>query len=219
MKLTNVKTLVFSSSATVYGDPQYLPIDENHPTGATNAYVRSKLHIEKILRDVANSDAEWKIICLRYFNPVGAHESGLISEDPQGVPNNLMPYIAQVPSGMLPHLHVHGNDYPTADGTGARDYIHVVDLAEKHLAALSHLERNTEFDIFNLGMGKGYSGLEVVSAFEDACQVTIKYSITKHRIGDIASCYGRVDKAERLLGWKALKTINEVCITAWQHKV
>ena len=219
MQNVGVKTLVFSSSATVYGEPQHLPIDENHPTGATNAYGRSKLHIEEILRDVANSDAEWKIICLRYFNPVGAHESGLIGEDPQGVPNNLMPYIAQVASGMLPHLHVYGNDYPTPDGTGVRDYIHVVDLAEGHLAALSHLERNTEFDIFNLGMGKGYSVLEVVSAFEDACQVTIKYNITKRRIGDVASCYGRVDKAERLLGWKALKTINEMCITAWQHQV
>lgn len=219
MKAMNVKTLVFSSSATVYGDPQYLPIDENHPTGATSAYGRSKLHIEEILRDVANSDAEWKIICLRYFNPVGAHESGLIGEDPNGLPNNLMPYIAQVASGKLPHLNIYGNDYPTPDGTGVRDYIHVVDLAEGHLAALSHLERNTEFDIFNLGMGKGYSVLEVVSAFEDACQVTIKYNITKRRIGDIASCYGRVDKAERLLGWKALKTINEMCITAWQHQV
>lgn len=219
MKSTNIKTLVFSSSATVYGDPQYLPIDENHPTGATNAYGRSKLHIEEILRDVANSDAEWKIICLRYFNPVGAHESGLIGEDPNGLPNNLMPYIAQVATGKLSHLNIYGDDYPTPDGTGVRDYIHVVDLAEGHLAALSHLERYTEFDIFNLGMGKGYSVLEVVSAFEDACQVTIKYNITKRRIGDIASCYGRVDKAERLLGWKALKTINEMCITAWQHQV
>ncbi len=219
MKSIDIKTLVFSSSATVYGDPHYLPIDENHPTGATNAYGRSKLYIEEMLKDVANSNAEWRIICLRYFNPMGAHESGLIGEDPQGVPNNLMPYIAQVASGMLPHLNVHGNDYPTADGTGVRDYIHVVDLAEGHLAALSHLERNTEFDIFNLGMGKGYSVLEVISAFEDACRVTINYNISKRRTGDIASCYGRVDKAERLLGWKALKTINEMCITAWQHQV
>lgn len=219
MKSMNIKALVFSSSAAVYGDPRYLPIDEDHPTSATNAYGRSKLHIEEMLQDVANSNAGWKIICLRYFNPAGAHESGLIGEDPNGLPNNLMPYITQVAAGKLPHLDIYGDDYPTPDGTEVRDYIHVVDLAEGHLAALSHLDRNTEFDIFNLGMGKGYSVLEVVSAFEDACQVTIKYNITKRRIGDIASCYGRVDKAERLLGRKAFKTINEMYITAWQHQV
>ena len=219
MKSSNARKLVFSSSATVYGDPQYLPIDEDHPTSATNPYGRSKLHIEEILKDLAKSDPNWKIICLRYFNPVGAHDSSLIGEDPNGLPNNLLPYITQVASCQLDHLNIFGNDYLTIDGTGVRDYIHVVDLAEGHLAALCYLEHNTEFDIFNLGTGKGYSVLEVVSAFEDACQVTIKYNITKRRLGDIASCYGQVDKAERLLGWKALKTIKEMCITAWQYQV
>lgn len=219
MKVTNVKTLVFSSSATVYGDPQYLPIDEDHPTGATNAYGRSKLHTEEILKDVSKSDSSWKIICLRYFNPVGAHESSLIGEDPNGLPNNLMPFIAQVAIGQLNHLNIFGDDYPTIDGTGVRDYIHVVDLAEGHLAALCYLERNTGFDIINLGTGRGYSVLEVVSAFEIASQVTIKYNITKRRIGDVVSCYGRVDKAEKILGWRALKTLNEMCISAWQYQV
>ena len=216
MKFTNVKTLVFSSSATVYGDPKYLPIDENHPTGATNAYGRSKLHIEEILKDVANSDPDWKIICLRYFNPVGAHDSGLIGENPNGVPNNLMPYIAQVAAGNLPHLNIFGDDYPTIDGTGVRDYIHVMDLAEGHLAALSNLECNIRFDIVNLGTGKGYSVLEVVSAFEVACQATIKYSITKRRMGDIASCYGQVDKALLKINWRAIRSLVDMCESTWK---
>jgi len=216
MKFTNVKTLVFSSSATVYGDPQYLPIDENHPTGATNAYGRSKLHIEEMLKDVAYSDPDWKIICLRYFNPVGAHDSGLIGENPNGLPNNLMPYIAQVAAGKLPHLNIFGDDYPTIDGTGVRDYIHVMDLAEGHLAALPNLECNIRFDIVNLGTGKGYSVLEVVSAFEVACQATIKYSITKRRMGDIASCYGQVDKALLKNNWRAIRSLVDMCESTWK---
>ena len=173
MKSTNVKTLVFSSSATVYGDPQYLPIDEGHPTSAKNAYGRSKLHIEEMLKDVANSDAEWKIICLRYFNPVGAHESGLIGEDPNGIPNNLVPYIAQVAAGRLPYLNIYGNDYPTIDGTGVRDYIHVIDLAEGHLASLIYVQNHNGWNAFNLGTGHGVTVLEVIASYRRASGMDI----------------------------------------------
>ena len=168
MQSTRVKTLVFSSSATVYGAPQYLPLNESHPTSATNPYGRSKLHIEEMLNDVAASDTDWRICCLRYFNPVGAHESGLIGESPNGVPNNLMPYIAQVANGQRSELSVFGDDYPTADGTGVRDYIHVMDLAEGHAAALSFLSQTKGWHAINLGTGKGYSVLEMVHAFEKA---------------------------------------------------
>lgn len=177
MQSAQVKTLVFSSSATVYGEPQYLPLDEKHPTSATNPYGRSKLHIEEILSDVATSDAQWRIACLRYFNPVGAHQSGLIGEDPNGVPNNLMPYIAQVAAGQRTELSVFGGDYPTPDGTGVRDYIHVMDLAEGHAAALNFLSQTTGWHAINLGTGKGYSVLEMVGAFEKASCRKVPYRV------------------------------------------
>jgi len=215
MKTANIKTLVFSSSATVYGDPQYLPIDENHPTSATNAYGRSKLHIEEMLKDVANSDIEWKIICLRYFNPVGAHESGLIGEDPNGLPNNLMPYIVQVAAGKLPHLNVYGNDYPTKDGTGIRDYIHVVDLAEGHLAALDFLKNHQGWEVFNLGTGHGISVFEMISSYKHASGKEIAYQIKGRRTGDIASCYTTVEKSQDLLQWRTRYILEQMCKSSW----
>lgn len=215
MKSTNIKTLVFSSSATVYGDPQYLPIDENHPTNATNAYGRSKLHIEEMLKDVANSDSEWKIICLRYFNPVGAHESGLIGESPNGLPNNLMPYIAQVAAGALPCLNVYGSDYPTVDGTGVRDYIHVMDLAEGHLAAVAKLSKPGVLYI-NLGTGIGYSVLEMVNTFNLVSGKPIRYEAADRRVGDMASCYADSTLAKELLGWSAKFKIDRMCQDSWR---
>lgn len=219
MQLANIKNLVFSSSATVYGDPQYLPIDEYHPTSATNAYGRSKLHIEEMLKDVAQSDPDWKIVCLRYFNPVGAHESGLIGEDPTGIPNNLLPYIAQVAIGKLPKLSIYGNDYQTVDGTGVRDYIHVMDLAEGHVAALNFVASHPGWDAINLGTGHGVSVLEILSEYERASGITIPYSIEKRRPGDIAACFAKVDKAKEILHWEAKRSIQEVCSSGclWQQ--
>ena len=215
MQAANVKTLVFSSSATVYGDPQYLPIDEEHPTRATNPYGRSKLHIEEMLADVANSDAAWRIACLRYFNPVGAHASGLIGEDPAGLPNNLMPYVAQVAVGKLPHLNVYGDDYATPDGTGVRDYIHVMDLAEGHLAALNFLSEQPGWHAINLGSGRGSSVLEMVQAFEAASGKRVPHQIVARRAGDIASCYAQANKAERLFAWKTQRTLRDMCASTW----
>lgn len=222
MKLSGVRALVFSSSATVYGDPQYLPIDENHPTSATNAYGRSKLHIEEILKDVANSDSAWKIICLRYFNPVGAHESGLIGEDPNGTPNNLFPFIAQVASGLIPELNIFGNDYPTKDGTGVRDYIHVMDLAEGHTAAIQYLERNQGWITINLGTGVGYSVMDAIAAYETTSRMTIPYRISGRRSGDIAACYASPDRAKHLFGWSAHRSLSEMTSSSWKwlnHKL
>ncbi|MBT8588795.1 UDP-glucose 4-epimerase GalE [Polynucleobacter paneuropaeus] len=199
MQQVGIKTLVFSSSATVYGQPQYLPYDEDHPTNPTNPYGQSKIQVEAILRDLAASDSEWKIICLRYFNPVGSHESGLIGEEPSGLPNNLMPFIAQVAAGKLPHLNVYGNDYPTSDGTGVRDYIHVMDLAEGHLAALTYTQNHQGWDVFNLGTGHGVSVLEMVSSYQQASGKEIAYQVKGRRIGDIASCYAGVQKSQALL--------------------
>jgi UDP-glucose 4-epimerase len=216
MRSTATHNLVFSSSATVYGEPQYLPIDESHPTSATNPYGRTKLHIEELLADVARSDPAQRILCLRYFNPVGAHESGLIGEDPNDIPNNLMPYIARVASGRLPHLNVFGDDYETPDGTGVRDYIHVMDLAEGHLAGLKHLQQSTGWQAINLGTGKGFSVLEMVDAFEQACGRRIPYRITGRRAGDIATCYAKADKAGHELGWEARRTLEEMCTSAWR---
>ena len=210
MKITNIKNLVFSSSATVYGDPQYLPIDENHPTSATNAYGRSKLHIEEMLKDVSNSDSEWKIICLRYFNPVGAHDSGLIGEDPSGIPNNLMPYIARVVSGELPHLNVYGNDYSTVDGTGVRDYIHVVDLAEGHLLALEHACTNRGWDVINLGLGRGYSVMEILVTFEMLSGKKIPFKFVSRRAGDIAESYANIEKSKKEINWVAKRNLKEI---------
>jgi UDP-glucose 4-epimerase len=207
MKDAAIKTVVFSSSATVYGDPQYLPIDENHPTSATSAYGRGKLHIEEMLRDLSNSDPEWRIICLRYFNPVGAHDSGLIREDPHGVPNNLMPYINKVIAGELPMLNIYGHDYPTIDGTGVRDYIHVIDLAEGHLAALNFLSKESGWHAVNLGTGVGYSVLEMVRASEASSGTKIKFQFVPRRAGDIASCYADVKKAKLYLGWAAKRLL------------
>jgi UDP-glucose 4-epimerase len=218
MAAAKVTSLIFSSSATVYGDPRYLPIDENHPLAPTNPYGRTKLQIEQILEDLAISDSEWKIINLRYFNPAGAHESGLLGENPRDVPNNLMPYIAQVATGQLSQLQVFGGDYPTEDGTGVRDFIHVMDLAEGHLAALSYLARAGGFEAFNLGTGRGYSVLQMIAAFEKASKKNIPYAIVDRRPGDIASCYATAKKAKTKLNWKANLTLAEMCSSGWEFQ-
>ncbi|MBT2736749.1 UDP-glucose 4-epimerase GalE [Bacillus sp. ISL-7] len=215
MKKYNVKKLVFSSSATVYGVPERFPISEDSPLAALNPYGRTKLIIEGILQDLYVSDNNWSISILRYFNPIGAHESGQIGEDPNGVPNNLMPYIAQVAIGKLEELNVFGNQYPTKDGTGVRDYIHVVDLALGHLRALEKITYSTGVEVYNLGTGKGYSVLEMIAAFEKASSKNIPYKITDARHGDVAVCYADPVKAEKNLGWVAKKGIDEMCEDAW----
>ena len=219
MAQTGVKTLVFSSSATVYGDPHAVPIQEHFPLSATNPYGRSKLMIEDMLRDVVKADAGWQIALLRYFNPVGAHVSGLIGEDPNGIPNNLLPYVAQVAVGKLACLSVFGDDYPTPDGTGVRDYIHVVDLARGHLAALRTLEQGGRTDgplTVNLGTGRGYSVLEMVAAFEQASGRPVNYRIAPRRAGDIAQCYADPALAEEMLGWRAEKDLAAMCADTWR---
>ncbi|MCW8916188.1 MAG: UDP-glucose 4-epimerase GalE [Magnetovibrio sp.] len=216
MRKAEVKRLVFSSSATVYGDPASLPITETFPCSASNPYGRSKLIIEEILQDLHQAETGWDISILRYFNPVGAHKSGLIGEDPQGVPNNLMPYIAQVATGRLEQLSVFGNDYPTPDGTGVRDYIHVVDLARGHLAALSRLQESPGLMIHNLGTGRGYSVLEMIQAFEAASGRPVPYRIVKRRQGDIAACYADPGQALSDLGWKAEEDLQAMCEDAWR---
>jgi UDP-glucose 4-epimerase len=216
MRRHEVKQFVFSSSATVYGVPERSPIDETFPLSATNPYGQSKLIAEQILRDVVIADPSWRIAVLRYFNPVGAHESGLIGEDPAGIPNNLMPYVAQVAVGKLEKLRVFGDDYPTPDGTGVRDYIHVVDLARGHLFALDALARLDAGFVVNLGTGRGYSVLEVVKAFEQASGRPVPYEIVARRPGDIAECYANPATAERLLGWKAEFGIERMCQDHWR---
>ncbi|TXT25799.1 MAG: UDP-glucose 4-epimerase [Gallionellaceae bacterium] len=216
MAEAGVKSLVFSSSATVYGDPHKVPVREDFPLSATNPYGRSKLMIEEILRDVARPDAAWRIALLRYFNPVGAHASGLIGEDPNGIPNNLMPYVSRVAAGALPELAVFGGDYPTHDGTGVRDYIHVVDLARGHLAALNALQQQEGVLTANLGTGRGYSVLDVVKAFEAASGRKVPYRITGRRAGDIAACYADPAFAKQLLGWQAQFGIEEMCRDTWR---
>jgi UDP-glucose 4-epimerase len=218
MRGSAIKTLVFSSSATVYGQPQYLPLDENHPTSATNPYGRSKLQIEEILNDVAISDPEWRIACLRYFNPVGAHDSGMIGENPNGVPDNLMPYIAQVAAGQRNELSVFGDDYPTPDGTGVRDYIHVMDLAEGHVAAMDLLSRTAGWHAINLGTGKGYSVLEMVHAFENASGRKVPYRVAPRRAGDVAECYAKPDKASDVLHWTAKRSLDDMCTSTWDFQ-
>ena len=218
MQSAQVKTLVFSSSATVYGEPQYLPLDESHPTSATNPYGRSKLHIEEIMNDVAASDPAWRIACLRYFNPVGSHESGLIGENPNGVPNNLMPYIAQVAAGQRAELSVFGDDYPTADGTGVRDYIHVMDLAEGHAAALAFLSGATGWHAINLGTGRGYSVLDMVQAFEKASGQLVPYKIVARRAGDVAVCYADPQKASEVMNWRATRSLDDMCASTWRFQ-
>ena len=213
---TGVRTLVFSSSATVYGEPRYLPIDESHPTTATNPYGRTKLHVEEMLADLTRSDPAWRVTCLRYFNPVGAHESGLIGEEPNGVPNNLMPYVAQVAAGRRPSLNIFGNDYATPDGTGVRDYIHVMDLARGHLAALDFLRGRAGWHAFNLGTGRGFSVLEMVRAFETASGQSVPCTVTDRRPGDIAASYASADKARAQLGWQAVLGLDEMCASTWR---
>lgn len=209
------KKIVFSSSATVYGAPERLPIDEECRLSVTNPYGSTKLMLENIMRDLYVADNTWNIILLRYFNPVGAHESGLIGENPRGIPNNLTPYIAQVAGGKLKEINVFGNDYPTPDGTGVRDYIHVVDLAKGHIAALDKV-RTSGVHVYNLGTGNGYSVLDVIHAFEKACGKKLPYKICPRRAGDIASCYARADKALKELGWKAELGIEEMCASLWK---
>ena len=216
MQKHGVFDIVFSSSATVYGDPASLPITEDFPLSATNPYGRSKLIIEEMLRDLWVSDDRWKVTLLRYFNPVGAHATGLLGEDPAGIPNNLMPYVAQVASGKLERLSVFGNDYPTVDGTGVRDYIHVVDLAKGHLRALEKMQGTTGVNVFNLGTGCGYSVLEMVAAFELASGVEIPYQIVGRRSGDIAACYADPSLAESVLGWKTELGLEQMCADTWR---
>ena len=216
MAAHGVKNLVFSSSATVYGDPATVPIREDFPVGPTNPYGRTKLMIEEILKDLHASDASWNIALLRYFNPIGAHRSGRIGEDPAGIPNNLLPYIAQVAVGRLSELQVFGDDYSTPDGTGVRDYIHVVDLAKGHLSALEKLTDHPGVVTYNLGTGRGYSVLEMVRAFEKACGRKVPYRITARRPGDIAQCYADPTRANAELGWFALQGIEEMCQDTWR---
>ena len=219
MKKYNVKRFIFSSSATVYGEPEKIPITEDCKTGGTtNPYGTTKLFIEQILQDLYKSDNSWDIAILRYFNPVGAHESGLIGEEPQGIPNNLMPYIVRVASGQLEQLSVFGNDYDTHDGTGVRDYIHVVDLAKGHIKALEKLEKEeTGIYIYNLGTGVGYSVLDMVKAFEEVTGKRVNYKIVERRPGDIATCYSNPEKAKKELGWEATKTLKDMCEDSWRY--
>lgn len=219
MAEAGVKKLVFSSSATVYGDPHSVPISEDFPLSATNPYGRSKLIVEEMLGDIALADPSWRIARLRYFNPVGAHSSGLIGEDPHGIPNNLMPYISKVAFGSLAELSVFGNDYPTHDGTGVRDYIHVVDLARGHLAALNALSASGRGFTVNLGTGQGYSVLDVVRAFEAASGRKIPYRVVGRRPGDIAACYANPTLAKTLLGWQAQFGIDDMCRDAWNWQI
>ena len=219
MQKYNVKKFIFSSSATVYGEPEQIPITEECKTGGTtNPYGTTKLFIEQILQDLYKSDNSWDIAILRYFNPVGAHESGLIGEEPQGIPNNLMPYIVRVASGELEQLSVFGNDYNTPDGTGVRDYIHVVDLAKGHIKALEKLEKESKgIFIYNLGTGTGYSVLDMVKAFEEATEQKVNYKIAERRPGDIATCYSEPTKAKEELGWEAKKTLKDMCKDSWRY--
>lgn len=219
MRKYNCKKFIFSSSATVYGDPEVVPITEECKVGGTtNPYGTTKLFIEKILEDVYKSDNNWDICILRYFNPVGSHESGLIGEEPNGIPNNLMPYIVRVASGQLEQLSVFGNDYNTPDGTGVRDYIHVVDLAKGHIKALEKLEKeNSGIYIYNLGTGVGYSVLDMVKAFEESTGKKVNYKIVERRAGDIATCYSDPQKAKNELHWEATKTLNDMCKDSWKY--
>jgi UDP-glucose 4-epimerase len=218
MRESSVRSLVFSGSATVYGEPHYLPLDEAHPLCATNPYGRTRLHTEEMLRDLSTSDPLWRIVCLRYFNPVGAHESGLIGEKPMGIPNSLMPYITQVAAGELKELSVFGNDYPTPDGTGVRDYIHVIDLADGHAAALAWLAERPGWHAFNLGTDQGYSVLDMVAAFAKASTRSVPYRIVPRRAGDVAAYYANPGKALRELNWRAQRNLLDMCASAWKFQ-
>lgn len=216
MQQHGVKKMIFSSSATVYGAPEMSPIIEEFPLSATNPYGQTKLMIEQMMRDLVQADSDWSITLLRYFNPFGAHESGRIGEDPNGIPNNLMPYVTQVAVGKLEKLSVFGNDYPTEDGTCIRDYIHVVDLANGHVKALEKVLHTTGVEAYNLGTGTGYSVLEMVHAFEKVCGSKIPYEITARRPGDVAVCFADASKAKRELGWEAKRGLEEMCIDSWK---
>ncbi|VVS91872.1 UDP-glucose 4-epimerase GalE [Desulfoluna spongiiphila] len=216
MDRAGVKNIIFSSSATVYGEPETVPMDESFPRSATNPYGRSKLIVEEMLEDLLVADSSWRVVLLRYFNPVGAHESGRIGEDPNGIPNNLMPYIAQVAVGKLERLSVFGSDYPTHDGTGVRDFIHVVDLAKGHLCALKHTDEAPGLHVYNLGTGQGYSVLDMVGAFEEASGRPVPYVVAPRRPGDIAVCYASPDKAWNEIGWRAEKGVEAMCRDAWK---
>ena len=219
MNKHNVKRIVFSSSATVYGDPASLPITEDFPLSATNPYGQNKLMVENILKDISHADKDWHVILLRYFNPVGAHKSGLIGEDPNGIPNNLMPYVAQVAVGKLPHMNVFGDDYPTHDGTGVRDYIHVVDLASGHIKALDVVDNKEGCQIYNLGTGKGYSVLDVIKTFEKISGKKIPYKIIERREGDIAECYADPSLSKKILNWEAEFGMDEMIRDHWNWQV
>ncbi|GAB6432091.1 MULTISPECIES: UDP-glucose 4-epimerase GalE [Bacillus] len=219
MQKHNVKKFIFSSSATVYGVPKTSPITEEFPLSVTNPYGQTKLMIEQIMRDVAKADDEWSIALLRYFNPFGAHKSGRIGEDPNGIPNNLMPYVTQVAVGKLKELNIFGNDYPTKDGTGVRDYIHVVDLAKGHVKALEKVLETKGIEAYNLGTGKGYSVLEMVKAFEKVSGKKIPYKVIGRRPGDVAICFADVSKAKRELGWEAEYGLEEMCVDSWRWQV
>ena len=216
MRKHDVKRFVFSSSATVYRSDAGMPVDEESPLGCINPYGWTKFMGEEILRDVAKAEPDWSVVLLRYFNPIGAHESGKIGEDPNGVPNNLMPYITQTALGRLKELHVFGNDYPTPDGTGVRDYIHVVDLAEGHVAAIEYARGHTGCEAFNLGTGEGYSVLDIVHAFERVNHIKVPYEIAPRRAGDPPTVFAKVGKAERLLHWKAKRTLDQMCADSWR---
>ncbi|MBE5996950.1 MAG: UDP-glucose 4-epimerase GalE [Lachnospiraceae bacterium] len=217
MRNHGCKNIVFSSSATVYGDPAFIPITEECPLGqTTNPYGTTKAMIERILSDIQKADPEWNVILLRYFHPIGAHESGLIGEDPKGIPNNLVPYVAKVAVGQLEKVHVFGNDYDTPDGTGVRDYIHVVDLAKGHLAALAAMEKLQGVNVFNLGTGTGYSVLDIIKAYSKACGKDLPYVIDPRRPGDIATCYSDPAKAKEVLGWTAELTLDDMCASSWK---
>lgn len=218
MKSLGIKRIIFSSSATVYGTPQYLPLDEKHPLSVTNPYGRTKLQVEEILSDLCASDAEWSAVCLRYFNPIGAHESGLIGENPRGIPNNLLPYLARVAAGQLEALQVFGNDYDTPDGTGVRDYIHVVDLAKGHVLAAQYALTHTGWIAINLGTGIGYSVLDIVKAYEKACGKPVPYKIVARRPGDVASNWADPKLAKELLGWEAQYTLQDMCEHSWNFQ-
>ena len=233
MRSFGVKNLIYSSSATVYGIPKYLPIDENHPLSSNNPYAETKLKIEEELRSISEAEDGWNIVCLRYFNPVGAHESGLIGENPRGIPNNLMPHIVNVANGELPHINIYGNDYDTIDGTGVRDYVHIMDLSESHLLALNYLglkvinHEDIElssiakegFHIFNIGTGKGCSVLELISTFEAVNNVKIPYKFASRRPGDVASCYANVHRSAQAFKWIATRGVEEMCSSAWNFKI
>jgi len=215
MQAEKINKLIFSSSATVYGVPQYLPYDEEHPLSPINTYGKTKLQVEEILQDLVKSDPSWSVVALRYFNPVGAHESGLIGESPSGIPNNLMPYVCQVASGKLPHLNIFGDDYETKDGTGERDYIHVMDLAEGHSAALNLLSHQKGFEAINLGTGTSYSVLDLTRAFEEASNQKISKVIQARRSGDLPVYYSQAAKAKMLLGWQAKRGLPEMVLSSW----